>query len=97
MDPILTLIVWILQAYFWVIVAVVVMSWLVAFNVVNGHNPYVRQVRYALMRLTEPVLGPIRRMLPDLGGLDLSPFIAIVAVQFLQYAVVYYGSKLLSS
>ena len=95
MDPILTLIVWILQAYFWVIVAVVVVSWLVAFNVVNGQNPYVRQIRYALMRLTEPVLGPIRRLMPDLGGIDISPFIAIVAIQFLQYAVVYYGSRLL--
>ena len=63
----------ILTIYMWIIIAVVILSWLVAFNIINRQNDIVRQISYALYRLTEPVLGPIRRLLPDLGGLDLSP------------------------
>ncbi len=55
------------------ILITVIMSWLIGFNVINGANPYVRQISYALHRLTEPLLGPIRRFLPDLGGIDISP------------------------
>jgi YggT family protein len=94
-NPIIWLILTVLDIYFWILVATVILSWLVAFNVINGHNPYVRQVRYALMRLTEPVLAPIRRMMPDLGGIDISPIIAAIGIQFIQYVVVYYGSQLL--
>jgi YggT family protein len=92
-NPIIWLILTILNLYFWILVATVVASWLIGFNIVNGNNPYVRQIRYALMRLTEPVLGPIRRLLPDLGGIDISPIIAAIGIQFLQYVVVYYGSR----
>ena len=70
----------VLDIYFWILIATVVVSWLVAFNIINGHNNFVRQIRYALFRLTEPVLGPIRRFLPDLGGLDMSPLIAIIVM-----------------
>jgi YggT family protein len=94
MSPVIWLIYYILNLFFWLIIAVVVLSWLVAFNVVNGSNPYVRQISYALRRLTEPVLGPVRRLLPDLGGIDISPIIVLIALQFLQYSVVYYGSRL---
>ena len=51
-----------LNLYFWVILITVIMSWLIGFNVINGANPYVRQISYALHRLTEPLLGPIRRL-----------------------------------
>lgn len=95
MHPILWLILTILDIYFWILIAMVVMSWLVAFNIINNHNNFVRQVSYALYRLTEPVLGPIRRFLPDLGGIDISPIIAIIALQFIRYIVVYYGVRLL--
>jgi YggT family protein len=95
MHPILWLILTILDIYFWILIAMVVMSWLVAFNIINNHNNFVRQVNYALFRLTEPVLAPIRRFLPDLGGLDISPIIAIIALQFIRYLVVYYGVRLL--
>ncbi len=94
MHPILWLILTILDIYFWILIAMVVMSWLVGFNIINNHNNIVRQVSYALYRLTEPVLGPIRRFLPDLGGLDISPIIAIIALQFVRYLVVYYGVRL---
>lgn len=95
MHPILWLILTILDIYFWILIAMVVMSWLTAFNIINNHNNFVRQVNYALYRLTDPVLRPIRRFLPDLGGLDISPIIAIIALQFIRYLVVYYGVRLL--
>jgi YggT family protein len=90
MNPILWLILTILNIYFWILIAMVVMSWLVAFSIINNHNNVVRQVSYALYRLTEPVLAPIRRFLPDLGGIDISPIIAIIALQFIRVLVVYY-------
>ena len=95
MSPVLWLIYQILNLYFWIILATVVMSWLIAFNIINGGNPYVRQIGHALRRLTEPVMGPVRRVLPDLGGIDISPIIVLIGLQFLQYCVVYYGPRLL--
>ena len=61
-----------------------------------GHNDIVRQIRYALFRLTEPVLGPIRRFLPDLGGIDLSPIVALIAIWFLRSLLWEYGPRLLA-
>ena len=56
-----------------------------------NQNNVVRQINYALFRLTEPVLGPIRRLMPDLGGLDISPVIALhIGLQFIRYLVVHY-------
>jgi YggT family protein len=71
-----------------VILASVVLSWLLAFGIVNNTNPQVRQVGLALHRLTEPVLGPIRRFLPNLGGLDLSPIILLLALEFVRRFVI---------
>ena len=82
MNPFLWLILTIIDVYFWIILATVILSWLVAFNVVNRTNPYVRQIGYALQRLTEPLLGPIRRVLPDLGGIDISPIVLLIGLQF---------------
>lgn len=95
MNPFLWLILTVIDLYFWVILATVIMSWLVAFNIINGSNPYVRQIGYALRRLTEPLLGPIRRFLPDLGGIDISPVILLLALQVVRYFVQYYGMRLL--
>ena len=94
MHPVIWLILTILDIYVWILIAAVILSWLVAFNIINRQNDIVRQVTYALYRLTEPVLGPIRRLLPDLGGLDISPVIAIIVIYFIRYVVVYYGSQL---
>ena len=88
-NPILWLIRTIIDIYFWIILASVILSWLVAFNVVNASNPYVRQIGNALKRLTEPLLGPIRRRLPDLGGIDVSPIVLLIALQFLGMVVVW--------
>jgi YggT family protein len=65
------------------------MSWLVAFNVVNSHNPTVRTIWNMLYQLTEPVLRPIRSILPNLGGIDISPMILIIALMFLDQLVVW--------
>ncbi len=88
-NPFLDIILVIFRIYFWVIIATVVMSWLIAFNVINGSNPYVRQVGYALRRLTEPLLAPIRRFLPDLGGIDVSPIVLLLALYFLERLVIW--------
>ena len=94
-HPVIWLILNLLNLYFWVILITVIMSWLIGFNVINGSTPYVRQINYALHRLTEPLLGPIRRILPDLGGIDISPIFLLLALQFLQYVIVYYAARLL--
>jgi YggT family protein len=70
-----------------VIIAMVVMSWLVAFRVVNPRHPLAIQVDRILYALTEPVLGPVRRIIPPLGGLDFSPLIVLILLQAVQIAV----------
>ena len=89
-NPFVWLILTVITIYIWIIIAAVILSWLVAFNVVNAQNNVVRQIRYALYRLTEPALGPIRRVLPDLGGLDLSPMVLLILLIFLQRLIAYY-------
>jgi YggT family protein len=71
----------------WLILASVVMSWLIAFNIINLRNPFVQQLYNGLQRLTEPLLAPIRRLLPNMGGLDISPIILLVGLQFLKLFV----------
>ena len=77
-----------LSLYIWIIIAAVIMSWLVGFNVINPYNPAVRAIQTFCYRVTEPLLGPIRRLLPDLGGLDISPVILILGVQFLDIVII---------
>ena len=90
MNPFVWLLLTVINIYVWIIIIMVVMSWLLAFNVINKSNNFVHQVNYALYRLTEPLLGPIRRILPDLGGLDLSPMVLLLGLLFLQRVVIQY-------
>lgn len=83
-NPIVSLIYFILQLYTYVLIAAVVMSWLFAFNIINAHNQTVRQIYRAVNMLTEPVLGPIRRVLPNFGGLDFSPLVVLLVIQYVQ-------------
>ena len=78
----------ILSLYTYVLIATVIASWLVGFGVINTYNPVARTVLRILHALTEPVLGPIRRILPPLGGLDLSPLIALLIVFFLERLII---------
>jgi YggT family protein len=74
----------ILSLYVIIIFAMVIMSWLKVFGVVNTRNPIIGQIDYALHALTEPVLRPIRRLLPAMGGLDISPIILLFGIFFVQ-------------
>ena len=74
----------ILQVLVWVIIAQVILSWLVAFNVINTQSNFVRTVLDALERLTAPLYRPIRKILPDFGGIDFSPIVLILAIQILR-------------
>lgn len=71
-----------LELYIWCLLVFVVMGWLIAFGVVNTHNRFVHVVNDFLYRLTEPALGPIRRVLPNLGGIDISPMVLILLIWF---------------
>ena len=84
MNPFLWLISTLIQRYIWILIANAVLSWLVAFNVVNPSNNVVRTIGETLYRLTEPALRPIRQILPSLGGLDISPVILIILLIFVQ-------------
>jgi YggT family protein len=90
MNPFIWLIITIIQLYTYVVIATVIVSWLIAFNVINLHNPVVRQIAYILAQLTEPLLEPIRRVLPSLGGLDISPVILLLLLYFLQRLIFWY-------
>ncbi|ESY70640.1 YggT family protein [Mesorhizobium sp. M1050] len=73
-----------LDLYWWVIIASAIFSWLYAFNVVNSRNQFVGSIGNMLYRLTEPALRPIRRFMPDLGGIDISPIILLLVLFFLR-------------
>lgn len=74
----------VLELYVWVLIASAVLSWLFAFGVVNTHNRVVHMIGDMLYRLTDPVLAPIRRVLPNLGGIDISPVVLILLIYFLR-------------
>ena len=72
----------------WIIIIQAVLSWLVAFNVVNTSNDFVRQMLFALSRMTEPFYRPIRRVLPDFGALDFSPLVVLLLIQILRTIII---------
>jgi YggT family protein len=79
---------WLLGFYVFILVVTAIMSWLVAFNVINVRNDLVRQVLYTLELLTEPVLRPIRRFVPPLGGLDLSFLVLFILIQLIRMVII---------
>jgi YggT family protein len=78
----------VLNLYVFVLIAAALLSWLVAFNVVNIRNPVVAMLGEFLYRITEPVLRPIRNLLPNFGGIDISPIVAILAIYFIQIVII---------
>ena len=84
LGPLIQVALIVIELYMWAVIIGVVLSWLVAFNVVNTTNRFVVMVGDFIYRLTEPLLGPIRRMLPNLGGLDLSPMALILGLIFVR-------------
>ena len=83
-----------LTVLWWFIIAQAVMSWLIAFNVINTHNDFVGQLWYVLDRITEPLYRPFRRIMPDFGGLDLTPMVVLILLIIMQQAVVPYLYRL---
>ncbi|WP_445680702.1 YggT family protein [Radicibacter daui] len=84
MHALLILVDTVINLYIWVLIISAVMSWLIAFNVINTHNRFVHVVGETMYRLTEPLLRPIRNIMPSLGGIDLSPVILILLLTFLR-------------
>ena len=90
MRSILYVILLLLDIYIWLLIAAAILSWLVAFNVVNARNQFVHMVGDFLYRITEPVLRPIRNVMPNLGGIDVSPVILILLIILIKDIIVRY-------
>jgi len=82
MFSIIALVSTIISAFTWLIIASAILSWLIAFNVVNTQNQFVYTIADFLHKVTEPLLRPIRRIMPDLGGIDISPVVLILLLMF---------------
>lgn len=90
MRAILDVVLIALQLYVWIVIAAVIFSWLIAFNVVNTGNRFVAIVGDALWRLTEPVLRPVRQYMPNLGGIDISPIVLLLGIFLIQRVIILY-------
>ncbi len=84
---VLELILTVIDLYWWVVIASFVVSWLIAFDVINTRSQAVYSIRRALAALTEPLYEPIRRVLPTMGGLVFSPMIVLLGLQFVRSAI----------
>jgi|Laugresbdmm110sd_1035091.scaffolds.fasta_scaffold228289_1 YggT family protein len=90
MRAILDVVLLILSLYTWIIIASAVLSWLLAFNVINYSNSVVRSIWNTIQALTEPLLQPIRNRLPRMGAIDLAPIVLLIGIFFLERVIVYY-------
>jgi YggT family protein len=91
MMSLLGLILNVIDLVFWIVIISAVMSWLVAFGVVNLRHPVMAQIYDVLTRVTEPLYRPFRRFIPSFGGLDVSPVILLLLLTFLRNLIVEYG------
>ena len=90
MRAILDIVLILLDLYWWVAIIMIVMSWLFTFNIINAGNKIVDMIWRVVNALTEPVLAPIRRILPNMGGIDLSPIALFLGIIFIKSIIVYY-------
>jgi len=88
MNALATLIDTVVQIYIYLLIAAAIMSWLIALNVINVRNRAVYYILSFLYRVTEPVLRPIRRIIPSIGGIDITPVIVIIALHFIRQLIV---------
>ena len=95
MVALITLILTIINIYIYIVIIGVIMSWLVAFNIINLSNPFIQMVMRFLNAAIDPVLRPIRSVIPDLGGVDLSPLILILLLYFIKNLIIEYGLGLI--
>ncbi|GHD17760.1 YggT family protein [Tianweitania populi] len=89
MTALVLTLLFVLRIVWWIVILSAVFSWLYAFNVINSRNAVVNSIGSMLYRLTEPVYRPIRRVMPDLGGVDISPIIVLIILYFLEVFLVY--------
>ena len=87
MTSLATILLAILSFLWWIIIIQAILSWLVAFDVINSRQPFVDQIWRILNRLTEPLYRPIRNVLPNMGGIDLSPIVVLFAIMALQVII----------
>jgi YggT family protein len=92
-GPVFRIVITVIDLYMWVVIIGVIVSWLIHFNVINTSNRFVYLVVDSLYRVTEPVLGRIRRFLPNLGGIDLSPLVLILALILLRDVLIQVAHK----
>jgi len=92
--PLLQIFMTVIDLYIWALIISVIMSWLTAFGVINMSNRFVYMVADFLFRITEPALRPIRNLLPNLGGIDVSPIILILGLYFVQNMLVRLAFKI---
>lgn len=90
LNPFIDLFATVISLYSWILIIHIILSWLVSFNIINPYQPFVKKVQYALFRLTEPLLKPVRKYMPDLGGLDISPIVVFLVLGFLKNALYTY-------
>ena len=90
MHAVLNLILLLIRIYIWLLIAQAILSWLLAFGVVNRFNRGVAVIGDLLYRVTEPALRPIRAFLPNFGGIDISPIILILIIIFIRYCIALY-------
>jgi YggT family protein len=95
MISLINLVLTVINIYTWLIIAAAIMSWLVAFNVINPRNDIVRMIGNFLFQVTEPALRPIRNILPNLGGVDISPIILLLLLWFISSLIQEYAYRLL--
>lgn len=96
MNAVIFIIYQALSFYWWIVILSAIFSWLYAFNVINSSNQFVNMIGRFLYQMTEPVYRPIRRFIPDLGGIDITPIIVLFIIMFLQYLLIHDIAPLLT-
>ena len=87
MVSLLQVIYYAIDVYVWLLIAIAILSWLIAFDVLNRRNRIVSQIAYVLYRVTDPPLRPLRRIIPTFGGIDVTPVILILILYFIQLLI----------
>ena len=96
LDPLIQVVVIALDLYIWAIIISAILSWLVHFGVINPSNQFIRMIGEFLWRITEPALRPLRRFIPNLGGIDVTPIILILLIFFAQRVLLNVRHELLT-
>lgn len=89
-NPVIILISEIIYLYNWLIIIYIVVEWLIKLNIMNSNNRYVNKIMYSIAKIVEPLLNKVRKFIPDLGGIDISPIIVILLLNFIRNALFTY-------